>query len=856
MSTEQVNGNDQEAVNFPTTILTSKSPDQASLIIPNALNASSQLVGKDLLSWFNYYATIVSNYNQGLRQLIDQGSKISKQSHGGFSNFPKNWNNLINSLQLEFQANETVYKNLRLEIINPLKDLAETDVKLPELLINGQELQEIATNMKNGKQDAEMQWNYKAPQSFANLENYKKHETQLLFDIILNYFQLQNGKMTKSLSDNENSTNYLLGNFKLNNEIKQQLDYLVNAEFAPAPENRGYVNDQIQQQQQLNKNAHPHAAHKRLSTFGRTTSNADTVASGSSSSSSKKPSKLKSRVGSIFGRKKKKDKAVALESTIPENSAPSTAQSTPRIPQSNVVPVPAPALAPALAPAPPPQPRPTDPIQSRETVKEQPPLPAEKKTVLPELPEAGQVTTHFDGTTPEPPVRQINNIPESPNVVAYKDTDEESSSDEEGPEQIDVRQRYEIAEGTPVAAFPTPPPTEAIVAARTSSTLDPGSRVYNRISNEITSIPRSRESSGKYSFEAGDEAKPLAATPRMETTVFPETNGLPEPNLEESPNRTQNAPPPPPTRKVVTHQDLADPGSEKKARITSQMFHNLPDARESFAAPSYTSSSIRPLSSQNTGHSLRSNELFKHQDFADANTGLNASVAEVINANFKDGKLQKSNVLGEVAFNYKTNGEEIPESISVKIPHSYEKVIVNKSFMEDIGDGTYKLSSTPIISKTLGGVKYMDSLDESKVPVIIQQIWKFEPHQSSLMVSLRLNPSIQSKLKLDNLVVSVALNTDIEATSASSKPQGAFNKEKNRITWRFPQALVLDPSHNEERFIARFMTNGLGSEHESGVQLKFQIKNYKFISIYDNDDPSQEIPTFSNLITGTYTGHL
>ncbi|RLV90325.1 hypothetical protein JA1_004651 [Spathaspora sp. JA1] len=828
MATEDSNVSEHESVNFPTTILTSKSPEQAALIIPNAINASSQLVGKDLLNWFNYYTTIISNYNQGLRQLIDQGAKIGKQSSAGFSNFPRNWNHLINSLQLEFQANENVYKNLKLEIINPLKHLVETDVKIPELLINGQELQEIASNLKNGQHDAEMQWNYKAPQSFVNLENYKKDETQLLFDIILNYFQLQNGKLTKGLSNNETSTNYLLGNFKLNDEIKNQLNYLVQTEFAPTPDHMGYVNDQIKQQQQLNKQTHPHS--KRLSSFGRPQSHADTVSSGSSATSSKKPSKLKSRVGSIFGRKKKKDKDIPIESTIPESTSVSSAAS-PQIPPSRV---PAPISLQKSKPVP---------VQPRE--REQPSIPTaiEKKTTLPELPEQAESQTHSSELFP----RQMADIPESPNVVTYKDTDQESSSDEEGPDHIDVRQRQEFGEGTPVAAFPTPPPNDRGISGRT--TLDPSSHAttsYNRISTDITS----RQSSGKYSFEAGDEEKPLSATT--------EPNGF-EPHPEEITSRSQvtSAPPPPPTRKVVVrHEDGFDPSSEKKTRITSQMFHNLPTARDSFAAPSYTNNSFKPLSSQNTGHSLRSTEVFKHQDFADANTGLNASVAEVISANFKDGKLQKSTVLGEVAFNYKTNGEEIPENILVQIPNQYEKVVANKHFMEESGDNTYKLLTSPIVSKTLGGLKYMVNLDDSKIPIIIQQIWKFEPHQSSLMVSLRLNPNIKS-LTLDNFVVSVALNTDIEATSASSKPQGAFNKEKNRITWRYTQPLIMDSSNNEEKLIARFMTNGLGSEHESGVQLKFQIKNpdCKFITIYSNDD-SQEIPTFSNLVSGNYTGQL
>ena len=38
-------------------------------------------------------------------------------------------------------------------------------------MINGQELQEISGNLNR---EGEIQWNYKAPQSFQNLEDFKK----------------------------------------------------------------------------------------------------------------------------------------------------------------------------------------------------------------------------------------------------------------------------------------------------------------------------------------------------------------------------------------------------------------------------------------------------------------------------------------------------------------------------------------------------------------------------------------------------------------------------------------------------------------------------------------------------------
>jgi hypothetical protein len=307
-------------------------------------------------------------------------------------------------------------------------------------------------------------------------------------------------------------------------------------------------------------------------------------------------------------------------------------------------------------------------------------------------------------------------------------------------------------------------------------------------------LPGSRHSSdGIYSFEAGDDAKPIAATPRTEQNGF--NYPLPDPNL--SPEKTL-APPPPPSRKVIHH--------EEPSVRDSAVFHNLPSA-----TASGRDSVIAPLASQDTGQALLKND-FKHQNLA-ATSGLSSSIAEVINVSFKDGQLQKSQVVGEIAFNY--NGAP-SDPLLVNIPNKFDKVLVNKTFIDDLGNGNYSINPGAITAKTLGALKYLIKPDD--VPIIIQQIWKFEPHQSSLMISI----CSTTPLTLENFVVSVALNKDVQATSASSKPQGTFNEEKNRITWRYDHPLNLN---GEERLIARFMTNGLGSEHESGVQIKFQVKD-------------------------------
>lgn len=805
--------------NFATTILTSKTPQQAAAIIPNVITGSTGL-NKDLITWFKHYSSTLENYTQGLQQLIDEATKIAERSSIGFNNFPRNWNCLVNAVKTEHDNNEAVNKHLRQEIINPLRELIEKDVRISELMINGQELQEISGNLNR---EGEIQWNYKAPQSFQNLEDFKKIEIQVMFDIILNFFQLNNGKLTKDLKNNENSTNYLLGSFKLDAEMQNQLNYLVNTQFA-TPQ-RGLQ----QQGQHLAPAAVPNNKQRRNSSFAKL----------EKSASPKKPSKLKSKVGSIFGRKKKKEKftgadSIAEDESLSEVSLPPTrtrnssvlsrSNSTrrsfidrfhrdesstgisrqheqhqqplsdplphaekpqPEIPQSPEAP-----QAKSLEPVSEVQKELFPPMQNgseRKGENQQSRVDVPSQTLSPVTP------THdgFGGS-----VKPLPEPVDSPNVIKYNDSDDSSTEERRG----SLLEKHNL-EVQPVSSpFTTQPPAP------------------------VPQESRSRQSSdGIYSFEAGDDSNPISATPRSEQNVFGQ---MPDPNL--SPEKTL-APPPPPSRKVLHH--------EEPTVRDSALFHNLPAASHSGR-----DSVMAPLASQDTGHSLLKND-FKHENLA-STLGLSSSIAEVINASFKDGQLIKSQVVGEVAFNYNGNASD---PLVVTIPNSFDKVLVNKTFIKDLGQSKYKVNPTSITSKTLGGLKYL--LKPTQVPVIIQQIWKFEPHQSSLMVSIRST----TPLVLENFVVSVALNQDIEATSASSKPQGAFNKEKNRITWRYPQSLALN---GEERLIARFMTNGLGSEHESGVQIKFQVKDpqVKYCSIYSEN--GEEIPTFRNLVSGSYSGHL
>lgn len=878
--------------NYATSILTSKTPQQSSNILPNSLELTSNLVEQNLLPWFISYSNHLNKSNQALNILLQQGSTFFKdltpEQAQEYGNLPKLWNCLLNSIQLNIHTNEALYKQLKLESIGPLRDISQNDIKYSELIINSQELKEISNNLSRNDPNAEYQWNIKGPQIFNNFENFKKLEKQVYFNSILSYFQGNNSLLTKNLSNNENSTNYLLTNYKIDNEMLNYLNYIMKNDFAaktpvssaPSPA-------------KSNRNFHDQNNHHDIQSLTSNTSN-------QTSKSGKRSSKLKSKVGSIFGRKNKKSSKASSSLSndiIPESTASSASSvrhsnsfrqrngnfssdslSNRNIPRrSSDIYGQTPSYSKKQPPIPPQQ---TVPTQASAN-----PIPASQ--TIPQSINAEPLAPQSPFKVESGPAEPID----SPNVVKYDGSD--SSSDEEDTgkgRRLSMLQQHDLDDSN----VPTPYVGSQSRKPDASATHQP----------DTLDNARSRQSSsGKYSFEAGDDTEPIQATPRQESISMsdplPQTQeSLPEPDLSNNGSPVNNGaaaaaaassrPAPPPSRKVTHNQtpvintlsslhqvpvpvpvaipdssllSSGQPQPRRRKDVDSQIFHNLPNARESFVHPNQT------LVSQSTGNSLlKQNDFFKH-NFDDEREGLNSSIAEIINVTFKNGETLKAQVIGEVAFNYVDKSNVDPKTLNLvdlKIPSKLDKFLSNDQFLKQIGHQEFSLDPSLIFSKTLGGLKYLKKLNQSQIPILIRQIWKFEAHQSSLIVIVKLNPLYSSKIALQNLVISAALNNLIETTAASSKPEGSFNKEKNRITWRYTKPLILSNSgadsdgnedSNQEKLIARILTNGVASEHESGVQLKFSISSppTSYLSILDSTD--REIPSVRNLVSGNYSSH-
>lgn len=999
---------------YGTSILTSKTPQQAAAILPSSIECTQNLLEKNLLGWFNRYTQLLQQHNLALNQLLQDGSKVfQQQNKGEYEGFHKVWNCLMSSIQVEIHSNEALFKNLKLEAIGPLKDVFQKDVRYSELLVNSQELQEISRDLAHNNSNAEMQWNMKAPQIFDNFENFKKFETQLLFDVSYSLLNGLNSKYTKSLSNNENSVNYVLNGYKIDEEMASYLQYLLHRKDIPTSSLAS---------------SSPAAAVGTASSKGpnrqsRQVSHSDlnsVNSSATSGSALKKSSKLKSKMGSIFGRKGKAKRGSGIGAgTIPETESVTSSihtnsrlnkstDSIDNLAQNNVKR--STSVRDSRRPS-----TQQNTSQSNQAEEYQQQLNSQKKISQQDDPlvqnkqilQQGQhpqiSTLNAAPLTPRP----INGNPppiDSPNVVKYdsETSDEELEDPNNKGNRMSMLQRHSLGgpeNGSPIVErFPNGSEGHEVQNSNTLSTANYG--------NERNTGRLSQSSVGKYSFEAGDEDTPISSAHIQQDDIFEDKAGeanlndnaginnhqisrnagiaggigltgvaaaaaghiyskqegqsqapdeykdqyngqyQQQPDLHESQyleqeqqettqgqpqeqyQRTQQRqgqpqqqvqtdlsqqwekpqdesrqvpleipgahvssqqlqgqqspelsqqkgsglPPPPPKSRKVIHREsslknhnypssqknipslVSAPSSSTESKtnrrdVNSQMFHNLPSARDSIQQPM--------LISQDTGNSLlRNSDYFKHfnsDNYVESN-GLNSSVAEVINVSFKNDQLIKSQIIGEIAFNYKKQLNEQVEPIAIRIPSRLDKVILNNSFIERLNDHDFNINPESVIAKTLGGIKYLKNLTLDEVPILILQIWKFESHQSSLMVSLKLNPKYADRLVLNNLVISVALDSSCETLNASSRPQGSFNKEKNRITWRYNNSLQLTSTNLEEKLIARFSTNGIGSEHESGIQVKFAIQDaphQPYVLNYRNEP----IPCVRNLITGSYSGH-
>ncbi|CCH60802.1 hypothetical protein TBLA_0D03020 [Henningerozyma blattae CBS 6284] len=854
----------QERNKYANTILVDKEPYESTEAIRIRLS-QAKLINKNFYLLFSEISKLKHNYVKNLNRIIsnneDLNEILKKQmieskvlepeemlqfDFNSLGELNSLWKLLINELKIESQSNYNFYQTIDSNIIHSLKDSTENDNKWNESRKLHSKLSKIAASIemysKNNPGDGSLEqstkeWASNGPYLFELFETIDYNRLEILKNVLLNYqtgysdYLLANTKncetnMTKFLEFNpeleidrfaNDANNYT---FLFNSTHNESIDLISQTSTSPSKVNT----KSPQKDKSKRKSAFGALDKKFTSTFSSSNSNSNSSqdlmnnefsnsVNNLSLKSRKSSGGLKSKVGSIFGRNKNRGKKLDYES----EPIPDTDLSTRT-------------------------------IQSQSQYQYQ-------NNINRVTSAAGSVSTSSSGN------RRVNTdrkstVERRSNIIENKPALSETKSN--------------ILENEPTESKP--------ISTDNKPTLTDHSSTNNTIPRSESPVRKMKERTSSQSlYQTSHTIQNYMAANNNSNNNSNNNNNNNNNNINNTNNftgTTENIENP---TLSISQAPLQPNKSHSNSRDNTPP--NVPSARKtlnpnrpSWIMPQMTGE-LKMLAPQATGSSsvITGQSLFQHSTLANSMIGLNASVAEVVNATFKEGVLTGCQLIGEIALSYINNdGGIIPVSINMKIDgiNNFEKLILNPNFIERTGSDEseeFRVVPSLIDSKTLGAIKF--SQKNAVAPIIIHPIWRFEPHQASVVLTIKLSPNLPAsvnQLVLEDFVVFVTMD-GANATSALSKPQGSFSKEKRRITWRFREPMVLKRGE-EERMIARFMTDGIGRESERGISTKFSIKDsvtdsnnirlsYQAI---DENDPFgsnwKDVHTTKTLVAGNYFG--
>lgn len=212
--------------------------------------------------------------------------------------------------------------------------------------------------------------------------------------------------------------------------------------------------------------------------------------------------------------------------------------------------------------------------------------------------------------------------------------------------------------------------------------------------------------------------------------------------------------------------------------------------------------------------------------------GLNVSIVETVSADFSQGQVTRSAVMGELALVHNPS-ETAPtassETIRLENFPVLEKVAPNPAFIAELPsrNGEYSVDLSQI-SRTAVAFKYKVHLEDSYLaahaPFTLTPVWKIEPTQASVILNYAFNSTFSSPIKRSVTLKNVMVVINIEnskALACRSRPVGTFSKEKSTIFWKLGDLTLGSEAQGPEKLLAQFSTE---SEAKSGtVEVRWEI---------------------------------
>ncbi|KAK9460582.1 Muniscin C-terminal mu homology domain-containing protein [Lipomyces oligophaga] len=207
---------------------------------------------------------------------------------------------------------------------------------------------------------------------------------------------------------------------------------------------------------------------------------------------------------------------------------------------------------------------------------------------------------------------------------------------------------------------------------------------------------------------------------------------------------------------------------------------------------------------------------------------LSGSIVETVNVSITGGEPARVYVVGDVALSYRgdesvlSGREPLPIRLSGQSLKHLDRIQANGALVSTIEgsseEGEYLLQPSGLSAAPMIAFKYSMS-ESSEVPVIVEPVWKFEPHQTSVIVRYWLNEAYGvDELAMSEFSLVIGIEGAV-ATQCQSRPPGVFNAEAGQLAivlTSVDQPEVVLKKGTVETALVRFWTDGQAREAANG----------------------------------------
>ncbi|KAI3397385.1 hypothetical protein diail_10835 [Diaporthe ilicicola] len=223
----------------------------------------------------------------------------------------------------------------------------------------------------------------------------------------------------------------------------------------------------------------------------------------------------------------------------------------------------------------------------------------------------------------------------------------------------------------------------------------------------------------------------------------------------------------------------------------------------------------------------------KHPDLTAP--GLNSSIVETVSASFEGGVLKSVRINGEIAFAYNGDGtvSEAREAIRINDFPSLESIGPNRIFVSSTpspDEFTLDLSHIPPKTAT-PGFTYRVHAEEptsahlaSHCPLIINPAWKPTGDKLGLLLQYKPNPDFKPNADkpavLKGLTI-IATYTNARASGVQTKPAGTHLKDKHLVYWRLGD-VTLQPGADWQKIVCRVIGAENGEPKPGNIEARWE----------------------------------